>query len=114
MRPVTPWQIGIQRLIEDRITAALNPVHLEIENESYKHNVPKGSESHFKVFVVSQAFAGASILDRHRMVNTAVKGDTAELPVHALSIQAKTPEQWSNGTKATMQTTPNCKGGSGL
>jgi BolA-like protein 1 len=52
------------------------------------------SESHFKVFVVSEKFEGMSVLARHRAVNDAVRNkDTGELPVHALSIQAKTPAQ---------------------
>lgn len=34
----------------------LQPVHLEVVNESYMHNVPKGSETHFKVLVVSDKF----------------------------------------------------------
>lgn len=107
---VTGSQGPIQTLIQTRITDSLAPVHLEIENESYKHNVPKGSESHFKVFVVSELFQGKSLLERHRLVTNAVKGYNTELPIHALSIQAKTPEQWNTG--ATMHSTPNCLGGS--
>ena len=38
-------------------------------NESYMHNVPRGSETHFKVMVVSEAFAGLNRLARHRAVN---------------------------------------------
>ncbi len=105
----------LQAQLEARLRAALAPVaHLEIENESYKHSVPAGSESHFKVFVVSPAFAGVPLLQRHRMVNDAAKGGggAAALPFHALSIQAKTPEQWAAGAGAAMQSTPNCKGGS--
>ncbi len=84
---------------------------MEIENESHKHSVPPGSESHFKLFVVSPAFQGVPLLQRHRMVNEAVAGGPGlPLPVHALSVQAKTPEQWAGG--ATLQSTPNCRGGS--
>jgi stress-induced morphogen len=88
-------------------------LHLEIENESYKHSVPPGSESHFKVFVVSPSFQGVPLLGRHRLVNEAVAGGPGlPLPVHALSVQAKTPDQWANGAGAGMQSTPTCKGGS--
>ena len=99
----------METLLRSRITVALSPTHLELVNESYKHNVPSGSESHFKVLVVSSAFEGRSLLDRHRLVNDAVRGADAALPVHALSIQAKTPAQWEAG--AAMHSTPNCKGG---
>lgn len=46
--------------VAQAITAALSenfqPVHLEVINESYMHNVPKGAETHFKVLVVSEKF----------------------------------------------------------
>ena len=52
---------------------ALAPVHLEVVsgqiNESYKHNVFKGAESHFTVFVVSESFDGKNMLARHRLVS---------------------------------------------
>jgi BolA protein len=94
------------------LTAALSPVHLEIVNESSKHSVPVGSESHFKVLVVSAAFEGKSPVARHRAVNSAVAGPGGELPVHALSVSAKTPQQWAEGEG--LHATPNCKGGAGL
>jgi stress-induced morphogen len=91
-----------------RLTAAFAPVtHLELENESHRHSVPPGSESHFKVFIVSPAFEGLPILERHRRVNAAAG---SPLPVHALSIAAKTPAQWAAG--AVAQSTPGCLGGS--
>ena len=93
----------VQQRIVSNLHKALSPLlHLEIENESYKHSVPKGSESHFKVFVVSPVFEGKSLLERHRMVNDAVKGGEAALPIHALSIQAKTPTQWQSGAGAAL------------
>ncbi len=64
------------RLVEGRITskleAAFSPTHLEVLNESDAHNVPRGSETHFKVIVVSEGFAGVGPLDRHRLVNGAL------------------------------------------
>ena len=100
----------IEATIRSRIVDTFAPVHLEIENESYKHSSGKGAESHFKVFVVSAAFEGVPLVQRHRLVMDAVKGGSAvDLPVHALSISAKTPAQFADGAK--IQTTPNCKGG---
>lgn len=102
----------VQAIITARIQAALVPAHLAVENESHKHSVPLGSETHFKVFVVSEAFEGVPILERHRMVNGAVRNpETGDLPVHALSISAKTPAQWEGG--AQMHKTPPCRGGAG-
>lgn len=98
-------------LIRSRIVAALAPVAVVLENESYKHSVPPGSESHFKVLVVSAAFVGMKPLARHRAVTAAVAEPDGELPVHALSITTKTPDAYTPGDGATA--TPACKGGHG-
>ncbi len=92
-----------------KLRAALEPAHLSVVNESYKHNVPTGAETHFKVTVVSSRFDGVKLLARHRMVNAALADELAG-EVHALSIKAKTPAQWSRN--ATEHETPNCLGGS--
>lgn len=46
----------VEQTIRKKLTDALNPVHLDVFNESYMHNVPPGSETHFKVVVVSDKF----------------------------------------------------------
>ena len=48
----------IQQRIETKLKETLAPSHLEVINESHMHNVPKGSETHFKVVVVSGRFDG--------------------------------------------------------
>ena len=93
------------------VTAALAPTHVELVNESAGHGGAPGAESHFKLLVVSAAFEGKSVLDRHRLVNDAVRGGAANIPVHALSIGAKTPAQFAAG--AAMHKTPACAGGDG-
>ena len=99
----------VESAIRRKLEVALAPViFLDVTNESFKHNVPVGSESHFKVTVVSPVFDGTKLLARHRMVNTALAEELSG-PVHALSICAKTPEQWEkNGKK--LHETPNCLG----
>lgn len=52
----------IEIAIEQALSTNLNPIHLEVINESYMHNVPKGSESHFKVLVVSDKFQDLALL----------------------------------------------------
>lgn len=68
----------IEQAIKQTLTDNLEPVHIELINESYMHNVPKGSESHFKVLVVSQKFQDlplikvpfiTSTINAHMMVN---------------------------------------------
>ncbi|MEO8724348.1 MAG: BolA family protein [Sphingobium sp.] len=80
--------------IEQRLRAALAPSHLAVINDSEKHRGHAGhdggSESHFTVEVVAEAFTGQSRVGRQRMVNTAL----AELlrdKVHALVIRARAP-----------------------
>jgi len=98
----------VAAMLTARLAAAFAPTHMELVNESGKHAVPAGSESHFKLFIVSDAFAGLAPLARHRAVNAAVAAG-GEHPVHALSISAKTPTEWSGGAK--LQSTPSCLGG---
>lgn len=49
--------------IKEKLTDSLNPSYIEIINESYMHNVPKGSETHFKVIVVSDKFKDISLIE---------------------------------------------------
>ncbi len=74
------------------------------------HNVPKDSETHFKVVCVSPAFEGKPLLGRHRAVNALLD---AELKggVHALSIVAKTPAEWA-ASEGAVAPSPSCRGGS--
>lgn len=46
----------VENSIRAKLEAALKPVHYDVINESYMHNVPQGSETHFKVIVVSEKF----------------------------------------------------------
>ena len=73
------------------------------------HSVPSGSETHFKVTVVSDSFDGQTLINRHRAVHTAL---AAELKsgVHALSVTARTPQQWQQSGGVVSQS-PACLGG---
>jgi BolA protein len=107
----------LQAQMEKKIRVALEPVeHLEIVNESYKHNVPEGAESHFKVLVVSPNFEGKAPIMRHRMVNSALKEELdMEGGIHALSIKAQTVAQFEKAGGAAagvIQETPDRLGGS--
>jgi BolA family transcriptional regulator, general stress-responsive regulator len=77
--------------IAQKLKAAFSPKQLEIADESHKHAGHAGSrpggETHFQVRIVSEAFQGKSLLDRHRLVNEALAQELAG-PVHALSIVA--------------------------
>ena len=88
----------------------LQPEFLEVINESNNHNVPPGSESHFKVIIVSEAFQGKMLVARHRMVNDILADELAQ-SIHALVLHTMTMEEWvKKGRKSN--TSPPCLGGS--
>mmetsp|Transcript_23451 Transcript_23451/g.34586 ORF Transcript_23451/g.34586 Transcript_23451/m.34586 type:complete len:176 (+) Transcript_23451:378-905(+) len=106
----------VTEAINTKLNESFNPTHLEVINESHMHNVPANSETHFKVVVVSSKFESAKgLVQRHRMIN-GVLSEEIRGPVHALSIVAKTPEQWeklkSEG-KDKIGASPSCRGGDG-
>ena len=101
----------IQKSIEHKLRNQLEPEFLQVENESSQHNVPLGSESHFKVTIVSAAFEGISSVQRHQQVYRVLQ-EELQGGVHALSLRCHTPTQWSLLDKQ-IHLTPNCRGGSG-
>ena len=52
----------VENSMKNKLESALNPIHLSIINESYMHNVPKGSETHFKIVLVSDKFENMTLL----------------------------------------------------
>ena len=98
----------VQHTIESKLSSALKPIHLQVENESYKHNVPEGAESHFKVTIVTEAFDGQRLLQRHRLVNQTLKAEIER--IHALSLHTFTPPEWTARGEQAAETPP-CLGG---
>ena len=95
--------------IERKIQEALEPDYLDVINESYMHNVPAGSESHFKVVVVSEAFTDLNRIQRHQRLNSILAQELAG-PVHALSIETLTSPEWAARGEKRMES-PLCRGG---
>lgn len=100
----------VQAEIEHKIQHGLHPDFLEVANESHMHNVPPGSESHFKVTVVSTEFDGKMLVARHRILNQLLKDELAG-PVHALSLNTLTPAEWQE-KNGEIRKSPPCLGGS--
>ena len=98
----------VQATIEARLRDAFAPAHLEVLNESGNHNVPPGSESHFRVTLVSEAFDGEKLIARHRAVNKALADELAG-PVHALALHTYTPAEWAE--RGGTPESPPCLGG---
>jgi BolA family transcriptional regulator, general stress-responsive regulator len=99
------FTVSMQQQIEAKLAAALSPSHLEVINESYMHRVAPGSESHFKVIVVSEAFAGQRLLGRHRQVNGILAQELAGA-IHALALHTYTEAEWQQREQAPK--TPSC------
>ena len=82
----------------ERIRAALQalqPLSLEIRDDSHRHAGHEGARDgrgHFAVDIVSEAFAGLAPLARHRRVYTAL-GDMMQTDIHALQVRARTPAE---------------------
>ena len=100
--------MNVQQTLERRLGEGLAPIHLEVVNESGQHNVPRGSETHFKVVVVTDAFSGKPQVARHRMVYRLL-GEELQGGVHALAVHAYSPEDWAAVTGAP--DSPQCRGG---
>jgi BolA protein len=102
--------VTVQETIQNKLASALAPAHLAVENESRMHSVAPGSETHFKVVVVSDAFEGLGLVDRHRRIH-AILAHELKNGVHALAIRALTPAQWEKESPGAFQSPP-CLGGS--
>lgn len=90
---------GVAATRIDKIRAALEaafaPAQISIRDDSHKHAGHPGARDgrgHFDVTIVSEAFAGMSPLQRHRAVYQAL-GDLMLTDIHALSLQARTPDE---------------------
>jgi BolA protein len=85
---------AVADLMHEKLTAAFSPSRLDITDDSSRHaghaGAREGGESHFSVTIESAAFAGASRVQRQRMVYGALAEELAG-PVHALSLTALAP-----------------------
>jgi BolA family transcriptional regulator, general stress-responsive regulator len=84
----------VRDTIAEKLAAAFAPSSLEVVDESHQHaghaGHRPGGETHFRVYVVSEAFRGKSRLERHRMINAALAAEL-QAGVHALAIHAAAP-----------------------
>ena len=79
--------------ISEMIRGTNGITHCEVLDESSGHNVPIGSETHFKLVAVGDVFNQKSRIQRHRMLNAMLQ-DEFEKGMHACSMHLFTPEEW--------------------
>jgi BolA family transcriptional regulator, general stress-responsive regulator len=83
-----------KEIIINKLHEAFTPESLEVQDESHLHEGHAGHRpgggTHFRVYIVSQAFDGKSRIERHRMINATLADELAG-SVHALALHAKAP-----------------------
>ena len=82
--------------LQATLQRGLDPVHVEVEDESHLHAGHPGAAGgggHFRALVVSAAFRGQNQIARQRAVY-ALLGDAMRSTIHALALRTLTPEEW--------------------
>ena len=86
----------VSETITTKLKQAFTPESVDVVDESHLHaghaGHRPGGQSHFRIYIVSQAFAGKSRIDRHRMINAVLADDLAG-GIHALAIHASAPDE---------------------
>jgi BolA protein len=101
--------MSMQEHIEQKVRAAMPVLYCTVENESGNHSVPRGSETHFRLVLVSDSFAGLSAVKRHQLVYGLLREELSS-GVHALALHTYTPEEWR--AQGSAPDSPACRGGS--
>lgn len=102
-------QNKIYEKIHDKIQS-LSPSFVELVNESHNHSVPKNSETHFKLIMVSELFQGLNRVQRQRKIYDLLSEELKN-GVHALTMRLLTPEEYSKENLKNTFESPNCHGG---
>lgn len=98
----------IQEKIELKLKKNVKAVHIRVTNESHMHSVPKNSETHFRIELVSNEFENKSLLLRHRFINELLREEFAQ--IKACSLHTLTEAEWEKKNNKT-EKSPNCTGG---
>ncbi|WP_444885517.1 BolA family protein [Microbulbifer sp. PSTR4-B] len=99
--------MSLAKQIEEKLTANFHPQFIEVQCESHLHNVPAGSEMHFRVVLVSEVFDSVRKVQRHQKVYAALANEMAG-PIHALALHTYAPDEWDGDAPKS----PECQGGS--
>ena len=89
------------QLIKEKLQTAFTTTYLEVIDDSHKHvghHNPHEGGGHFVVTIVSPQFNNQPLIQRHRLVYAAVD-ELMNTVIHALSIQAQTPEEFAKWNK---------------
>ena len=101
----------VESIVVEKLKKAFSPSHLEVINESASHNVPAGSESHFKVIIAANFFEEMSAVKRHQAIYAELSQELKST-IHALSLFVYSCDEW--GQVRGIPDSPKCLGGSKL
>jgi BolA protein len=98
---------SIQTQIEQRLLQNLEPLHLEVVDESWQHGGGPDAQSHFKIVLVSAQFEGQKLLARHRLVQSILAEIVSR--VRAISLHTLTPTEWQKAEETDVSfRSPGC------
>jgi stress-induced morphogen len=100
----------VEQSIKDAVVTEFYPDLIKLTNESHMHSVPSGSESHFKLVLVTDRFQDQRLVQRHQSVYKLL-AEQLSGPVHALALHTYTVSEWSE-TDDGAPNSPSCLGGS--
>jgi BolA family transcriptional regulator, general stress-responsive regulator len=95
--------------IQQILSEHLQPMHLNIENESYMHNVPPNSETHFKITAIADNFNALNLVARHQLIYNLLQQELTQ-GLHALSLHLYTPKEWDEKNQI-IPNSPTCRNG---
>lgn len=98
----------MRNCINAALVAAFSPMVCDVQDESHLHS--RGTQTHYKVVLVSDSFFNVSRVKRHQLVYAAL-GDIMK-QIHALSIYAYSVEEWLESESEKSHESPQCRGGS--
>ena len=99
--------MSMQEQISSKVISSVSPDVFDIVNESHMHAGP-AQESHFKLVVVAQRFAGMTAVKRHQLLY-GVLAEELKSGVHALALHLYTPEEWQTA-RSNVPLSPDCRG----
>ncbi len=93
--------------IKAHLRESLSPTHLQLVDESHQHSVPDGAESHFNLLIVTEAFDGMRLVQRHQAVYRSLQAEL-DSGLHALTLKTLTPAEWQASPNPVAS--PKCMG----
>ena len=98
----------IEKIVCDKLASQFGVQLLQVTNESYMHSVPVGSETHFKVVLVTEEFAGKRQVQRHQAIYRVLAEELAG-PIHALALHTFSSDEWADSQERAPDS-PKCLG----